>query len=153
MQRDAEKGETSPLLDSQTTCVHAPRELLTLALMKQKHSGAPNFHTSVEVAFTAALFACLISCVIWNDATRAFFSGFFSEDCLAYVPTAVLLFAYTVYPSFGQTVKLLISGTLGTALACLNIWILHQLFPGGVAAHVVQGADGAANHVTHSRTE
>ena len=60
------------------------------------------------------------------------FSRIFGEHFPDYVPLTVLLFAYTLYPNVGRTVQTCFQGTLGTLLACLNIWALHRFFPGGI---------------------
>lgn len=133
MKGDIEKGERAPLLKRGTTSPPAvptaPEKLGTLDLMKQKHFGSATFYKDLEVAFTGALFACLIASIIWVDH----FQKFFNENFLGYVPMTVLLFVYTLYPNFGLTVQLCFQGIMGTLLACTNVWGLNHLFPDGVS--------------------
>jgi hypothetical protein len=132
MKGDMEKGERAPLLKKSTTTPvipTAPEKLGTLDLMKQKHFGSASFYKDLEVAFTGALFACLISSIIWVEHIKKFFN----ENFLGYVPMTVLLFVYTLYPNFGITVQLCFQGIMGTLLACFNVWGLNHLFPDGIS--------------------
>jgi hypothetical protein len=96
--------------------------------MKEKHFGSVNFYKDLEVAFTGALFACLLASIIWVDHIKQFFNPNF----LGYVPMTVLLFVYTLYPNFGITVQLCFQGIIGTLLACFNVWGLNKFFPDGI---------------------
>lgn len=135
MKGDVEKGEREPLLTPRRQSTFqwsvvptAPEKLGTLDLMKQKHFGSPSFYKDLEVAFTGALFACLIASIVWIDHIKKFFN----ENFLGYVPMTVLLFVYTLYPNFGLTVQLCFQGIIGTLLACFNVWGLNHLFPDGI---------------------
>jgi uncharacterized membrane protein YccC len=132
MKRDLEAGERAPLLRQQSTkkpVPTAPEKLGSLQLMKQKHFGSPDFYKDLEVAFTGALFACLIASIIWVDRI----GNFFNEHFKGYVAMSVLLFVYTLYPNFGVTVQLCFQGIMGTLLACFNVWGLNRFFPDGIS--------------------
>lgn len=54
-----------------------------------------------------------------------------------YDSTAVLMLVFTLYKSFGETMNFAIAGLSGTVLACLNIWMMLELFEGGVQGYQI----------------
>jgi len=56
---------------------------------------------------------------------------------IMYDSTAVLMLVFTLYKSFGETMRFAVAGLCGTVLAVLNIWMMLVLFEGGVKGRAV----------------
>merc|ERR1719160_498384 len=70
----------------------------------------------------------IISCVIWVPAIRKPFPN----DIQARIPLVICLFVFTVNPLMGTAVANGCAGILGTFWACLHMWVMNGIFPGGM---------------------
>merc|ERR1719191_1876982 len=70
----------------------------------------------------------IISMVIWVPAVRKPFPN----DIQARIPLVICLFVFTVNPLMGTAVANGCAGILGTFWACLHMWVMNGIFPGGM---------------------
>merc|ERR1719191_79918 len=70
----------------------------------------------------------IISCVIWVPAVRKPFPN----DIQARIPLVICLFVFTVNPYCGTAVANGVAGIIGTFWACLHMWVMNGIFPGGM---------------------
>merc|ERR1719191_2562820 len=70
----------------------------------------------------------IISCVIWVPAVRKPFPN----DIQARIPLVICLFVFTVNPLMGTAIANGCSGIAGTFWACLHMWVMNGIFPGGM---------------------
>merc|ERR1719446_388078 len=71
---------------------------------------------------------CLLASIVWIPAIRKPFPN----QVQARVPLMVCLFVFTVNPLLGTAVQNAICGILGTFWACLHMWVMNGIFPGGM---------------------
>merc|ERR1719333_1515058 len=70
----------------------------------------------------------LIGTIIWVPAIRKPFPN----DIQARIPLVMCLFVFTVNPLMGTAVANGFAGILGTFWACLHMWVMNGIFPGGM---------------------
>merc|ERR1719235_784272 len=71
---------------------------------------------------------CLLAAIVWVPAIRKPFPN----QVQARVPLMVCLFVFTVNPLLGTAVQNAICGIMGTFCACLHMWVMNGIFPGGM---------------------
>merc|ERR1719158_78890 len=70
----------------------------------------------------------VIASIIWVPAIRKPFPN----DIQARIPLVLCLFVFTVNPLFGTAIANGFAGILGTFWACLHMWVMNGIFPGGM---------------------
>merc|ERR1719333_1344358 len=70
----------------------------------------------------------IIAAIVWVPAIRKPFPN----DIQARIPLVICLFVFTVNPLFGTAVANGFSGIVGTFWACLHMWVMNGIFPGGM---------------------
>merc|ERR1719160_2476661 len=70
----------------------------------------------------------LIATIIWIPAIRKPFNN----DIQARIPLVLCLFVFTINPLMGTAVANGFAGILGTFWACLHMWVMNGIFPGGM---------------------
>merc|ERR1719214_525442 len=71
---------------------------------------------------------CLLACIVWVPAFRKPFPN----QVQARIPLVVCLFVFTINPLFGTAVQNCCCGIIGTFWACLHMWVMNGIFPGGM---------------------
>merc|ERR1719390_109566 len=70
----------------------------------------------------------LIASIIWVPAIRKPFPN----DIQARIPLVLCLFVFTVNPLLGTAIANGFAGICGTFWACLHMWVMNGIFPGGM---------------------
>merc|ERR1719159_2013851 len=70
----------------------------------------------------------LIATIIWIPAVRRPFPN----DIQARIPLVLCLFVFTVNPLMGTAIANGFAGIVGTFWACLHMWVMNGIFPGGM---------------------
>merc|ERR1719160_2037541 len=70
----------------------------------------------------------VLSAVIWVPAIRKPFPN----QIQARIPLVICLFVFTVNPLMGVAVANGVAGIIGTFWACLHMWVMNGIFPGGM---------------------
>merc|ERR1719272_553571 len=70
----------------------------------------------------------LIASIVWVPAIRKPFPN----DIQARIPLVICLLVCTANPVFGTAISNGFAGILGTFWACLHMWVLNGIFPGGM---------------------
>merc|ERR1719265_1723624 len=70
----------------------------------------------------------LIASIIWIPAV----CKPFPNDIQARIPLVLCLFVFTVNPLMGTAVQNALCGIVGTFWACLHMWVMNGIFPGGM---------------------
>merc|ERR1719473_497139 len=70
----------------------------------------------------------LIGSIIWIPAVRRPFPN----DIQARIPLVICLFVFTINPLLGTAINNGCAGILGTFWACLHMWVMNGIFPGGM---------------------
>merc|ERR1719473_2340939 len=70
----------------------------------------------------------LIASIIWVPAVRKPFPN----DIQARIPLVICLFVFTINPLLGTAINNGFAGILGTFWACLRMWVMNGIFPGGM---------------------
>merc|ERR1719453_2826108 len=70
----------------------------------------------------------LIASIIWVPAVRKPFPN----DIQARIPLVICLFVFTINPLLGTAINNGFAGILGTFWACLHMWVMNGIFPGGM---------------------
>merc|ERR1719265_431548 len=70
----------------------------------------------------------VIAAIVWVPAIRKPFPN----QIQARIPLVICLFVFTVNPLMGVAVANGVAGILGTFWACLHMWVMNGIFPGGM---------------------
>merc|ERR1719271_1715835 len=70
----------------------------------------------------------VIAAIVWVPAIRKPFPN----QIQARIPLVICLFVFTVNPLMGVAVANGFAGILGTFWACLHMWVMNGIFPGGM---------------------
>merc|ERR1719456_800788 len=70
----------------------------------------------------------IIAAIVWVPAIRKPFPN----DIQARIPLVICLFVFTVNPLLGTAIANGFAGILGTFWACLHMWVMNGIFPGGM---------------------
>merc|ERR1719313_842445 len=71
---------------------------------------------------------CLLGTIVWVPAIRQPFPN----EIQARIPLVICLFVFTVNPLLGTAVQNACCGIMGTFWACLHMWVMNGIFPGGM---------------------
>merc|ERR1719230_881829 len=80
------------------------------------------------MAIRSAFFTCCIGSVVWVPFVRKPFP----DTLQGYMGLAGLLYIFTINGILGQTISNSIVGVWGTWLACIHMWVMQGIFPGGM---------------------
>merc|ERR1719265_2154699 len=70
----------------------------------------------------------LLACIVWIPAVRKPFPN----QIQARIPLVICLFVFTINPLLGTAVQNACCGIIGTFWACLHMWVMNGIFPGGM---------------------
>merc|ERR1719327_2637702 len=70
----------------------------------------------------------VIAAIVWVPAIRKPFPN----QIQARIPLVICLFVFTVNPLMGVAVANGVAGIVGTFWACLHMWVMNGIFPGGM---------------------
>merc|ERR1719253_1230329 len=70
----------------------------------------------------------LLACIVWVPAVRKPFPN----QIQARIPLVICLFVFTVNPLLGTAIQNGLCGVVGTFWACLHMWVMNGIFPGGM---------------------
>merc|ERR1719440_2495215 len=70
----------------------------------------------------------VIAAIVWVPAIRKPFPN----EIQARIPLVICLFVFTVNPMVGTALGNAIAGINGTFWACLHMWVMNGIFPGGM---------------------
>merc|ERR1719159_1683632 len=70
----------------------------------------------------------IIASIVWVPAIRKPFPN----QIQARIPLVICLFVFTVNPLMGTAVANGVAGIIGTFWACLHMWVMNGIFPGGM---------------------
>merc|ERR1719181_2675541 len=71
---------------------------------------------------------CLLATIVWVPAIRQPFPN----QIQARIPLVICLFVFTVNPLLGTAIQNALCGIMGTFWACLHMWVMNGIFPGGM---------------------
>merc|ERR1719158_2172718 len=71
---------------------------------------------------------CLLAAIVWVPAIRKPFPN----QVQARIPLVICLFVFTINPLLGTAIQNCCCGILGTFWACLHMWVMNGIFPGGM---------------------
>merc|ERR1719171_2405166 len=71
---------------------------------------------------------CLLAAIVWVPAIRKPFPN----QVQARIPLVICLFVFTINPLLGTAVQNCCCGIIGTFWACLHMWVMNGIFPGGM---------------------
>merc|ERR1719214_147851 len=83
---------------------------------------------ALQMSIRTVIWMALIAMIIWVPAIRKPFPN----DIQARIPLVLCLFVFTVNPLLGTAVANGFAGILGTFWACLHMWVMNGIFPGGM---------------------
>merc|ERR1740117_1315852 len=70
----------------------------------------------------------ILASIVWIPAIR----GPFPNQIQARVPLMICLFVFTVNPLMGNAIQNALCGINGTFWACLHMWAMNGIYPGGM---------------------
>merc|ERR1719421_2547972 len=70
----------------------------------------------------------LLACIVWVPAVRKPFPN----QIQARIPLVICLFVFTINPLLGTAIQNCCCGIVGTFWACLHMWVMNGIFPGGM---------------------
>jgi hypothetical protein len=120
---DIEAGEKKPLLSHVNT-----KERAKIEEMEDVGETNPKFSGALQMSIRVAIWMALIATIIWVPAIRKPFPN----DIQARIPLVLCLFVFTVNPLFGTAIANGFAGICGTFWACLHMWVMNGIFPGGM---------------------
>merc|ERR1719321_1523662 len=71
---------------------------------------------------------CLLAAIVWVPVIRKPFPN----QIQARIPLVICLFVFTINPLMGIAIQNAVCGILGTFWACLHMWVMNGIFPGGM---------------------
>merc|ERR1719375_1100291 len=71
---------------------------------------------------------CLLAAIVWVPAIRKPFPN----QVQARIPLVICLFVFTINPLLGTAIQNCCCGIVGTFWACLHMWVMNGIFPGGM---------------------
>jgi hypothetical protein len=91
-------------------------------------SGNPNFAPALQLAVRCSVLMCLLAAIVWVPVIRKPFPN----QIQARIPLVICLFVFTINPLMGIAIQNACCGILGTFWACLHMWVMNGIFPGGM---------------------
>merc|ERR1719272_2371417 len=70
----------------------------------------------------------LLASIVWVPAIRQPFPN----QIQARIPLVICLFVFTINPLLGTAIQNACCGIIGTFWACLHMWVMNGIFPGGM---------------------
>merc|ERR1719345_461788 len=70
----------------------------------------------------------LVACIVWVPAIRKPFPN----QIQARIPLVICLLCCTANPILGASIQGGLTGVIGTFWACLHMWVMNGIFPGGM---------------------
>jgi len=126
---DVEVGETKPLLSDRSGLKHVnTKERAAIEEMEDIGEANPKFKGALQMSIRTVIWMALIASIIWVPAIRKPFPN----DIQARIPLVLCLFVFTVNPFMGCAIANGFAGILGTFWACLHMWVMNGIFPGGM---------------------
>merc|ERR1719326_2168618 len=104
------------------------KERVAVEEMEDIGTGNANFAVAIQLAVRASVMMCLLAAIVWVPAIRKPFPN----QIQARIPLMVYLFVFTINPLLGTAVQNAICGIIGTFWACLHMWVMNGIFPGGM---------------------
>jgi len=120
---DIEAQEKKPLLSHVNT-----KERNKIQDMEDVGAPNPKFQNAMQMSIRTVVWMAIIASIIWVPAIRKPFPN----DIQARIPLVLCLFVFTVNPFMGTAVANGFAGILGTFWACLHMWVMNGIFPGGM---------------------
>jgi len=120
---DVESGERKPLLSKVGT-----KQRNEIHELEEVGEVTSAFATSIQLAVRTAVWMSLMASIIWVPAIRKPFP----DQIQARIPLVICLFVFTVNPLMGNAVANGCAGILGTFWACLHMWVMNGIYPGGM---------------------
>merc|ERR1719379_1794423 len=71
---------------------------------------------------------CLLAAIVWIPAVRKPFPN----QIQARIPLVICLFVFTINPLLGTAIQNAFCGIIGTFWACVHMWVMNGIFPGGM---------------------
>jgi len=90
--------------------------------------GNANFAVAIQLAVRASVMMCLLAAIVWVPAIRKPFPN----QVQARIPLVICLFVFTINPLLGTAIQNCCCGIIGTFWACLHMWVMNGIFPGGM---------------------
>merc|ERR1719299_258186 len=87
-----------------------------------------NFNNALQLAVRGAVMMCLLAGIVWIPAIRKPFPN----QVQARIPLVICLFVFTINPLLGTAIQNCCCGIVGTFWACLHMWVMNGIFPGGM---------------------
>jgi len=87
-----------------------------------------NFAAALQLAVRGSVMMCLLAAIVWIPAVRKPFPN----QIQARIPLVICLFVFTINPLLGTAVQNAVCGIMGTFWACLHMWVMNGIFPGGM---------------------
>jgi len=127
---DVEKGEKQSLLHHKGKGLDEDdkRQIKMMQELGAGSDGMAKFKDNCQFTLRVAFFACVLGSVVWVPMIR----GLFPPAIGSKMGMAALLFIFCVKRIWGQTIQSGIGMLWSTWLACLHMWVLQGIFPGGV---------------------
>merc|ERR1719352_1814765 len=91
-------------------------------------SGGSAFAPALQLAVRCSVLMCLLGAIVWVPVIRKPFPN----EIQARIPLVICLFVFTINPLLGTAVQNAICGINGTFWACLHMWVMNGIFPGGM---------------------
>jgi len=91
-------------------------------------TGNPNFAPALQLAVRCSVLMCLLAAIVWVPVIRKPFPN----QIQARIPLVICLFVFTINPLMGIAIQNACCGILGTFWACLHMWVMNGIFPGGM---------------------
>jgi hypothetical protein len=96
--------------------------------LEEVGGGATPFQNTIQLAVRGSLLMVLMAAVVWVPAIRKPFPN----DLQARIPLVICLFVFTINPILGTAIANAWGGIIGTFVACLHMWVMNGIFPGGM---------------------
>merc|ERR1719240_1499831 len=88
----------------------------------------PGYSKAFQMSLRTVVWMTVIASIIWVPAIRKPFPN----DIQNRIPLVLCLFVFTVNPLMGTAIANGFSGIVGTFWACLHMWVMNGIFPGGM---------------------
>merc|ERR1719214_204205 len=83
---------------------------------------------ALQMSIRTVIWMALIASIVWVPAIRQPFPN----QIQARIPLVLCLFVFTVNPLLGTAINNGFAGIVGTFWACLHMWVMNGIFPGGM---------------------
>merc|ERR1719326_2158512 len=104
------------------------KERVAVEEMEDIGTGNANFAPAIQLSIRASVMMCLLAAIVWIPAVRKPFPN----QIQARIPLVICLFVFTINPLLGTAIQNAFCGTIGTFWACVHMWVMNGIFPGGM---------------------